>query len=450
MEFYGMTCGDSRQDKRGLESCVMSAEAPPEADIVADAGAQENCDDITLHVVSMSGETLAWIGDARPHWCYNDIVIKLPKLLPGHRYKLAMKEDVIGGSKCLGEVVDTAKTSFAFQLVAVVMKRAFAQRDMNLALVKAAGELDAQLVSRLLEANASPNYFQEDDLSVKRGFCSAKTPLHSALEAKVQDNDPRPWSRIIESLIAAKADVNAKRRIREEALCCTVSAFGMFLYRARSNSSLLKLFLEAKANVNAMYERSEHSPKKDGFATHYPIHVAVKTGDIDVVRSLLDADAHVDGIAVEHIETLQEEKNCVLSLVQTREETSLHSACKFNDISMVNLLLARRANANLLHRTTELGENVLDDDDILPGLQPVDDTQFGIRRGRCVSCEKTALHIALSQSNVNIVSLLVGAGADVSVNQKRGDRVTTSTELCGGSERLLFALQGSESLRPKV
>mmetsp|Transcript_145527 Transcript_145527/g.267465 ORF Transcript_145527/g.267465 Transcript_145527/m.267465 type:complete len:449 (-) Transcript_145527:20-1366(-) len=427
----------------------MPAEALTKADIVVDAGAQESCDDIPLHVVSLSGETVACIWDARPHWCYNDIVLKLPKLLPGHRYKLACKEDLLHGKKSLGEVVDMTKTSVP-QMVAVVIKRAFAQRDLNLALVKAAGELDADLVVRLLEANACPNFLLEDDTPGKRCFCSAKTALHAALESNLQDHDYQSWIKIIESLIAAKADVNAKRRIREQAICTSVSAFGIVLPKLEKNASLLKLFLEAKANVNAMYERSEHSRHKDGFSTHFPIHVAVRTGNVDFVRILLDAGAHVDAIAVENMETLQEERGCECSFTNSQEETSLHMACKLNDLPMVDLLLERRANVNLTHRTTEPAENMSQDGvhDIPQGMQVIGRSWQNVRSRapavpvRTVLVEKTALHIALGQGNADLVSLLVGAGADVSVPQKRDHRSTPSEELCGDEERLFFALQG--------
>merc|ERR1719253_214137 len=86
-------------------------------------------------------------------------------------------------------------------------------RDLNSALMAAAGKLNLAEVQRLLASGASAAFQARSEGGW--GTLSTKTALHCAIQGKSSEGRPLEGrSEVIRALIEAKADVNAKMESR--------------------------------------------------------------------------------------------------------------------------------------------------------------------------------------------------------------------------------------------
>jgi ankyrin repeat protein len=298
--------------------------------------------------------------------------------------------------------------------------------DLNMQLISAAQKLDFKAVQMLLAAGASAAFVHDPE--GVWGSRSAKSALHVAISSGRRQQWDEAWP-IVESLIQAKADVNALRSEYDWRGCGSdVSAFEMVLPEAMKDAKLLETFLKSGANANTKSVRNVHSMRTDGHSIHYVIHKGVQGGDLEVVRALLDAGADVDAVAsdVYHNERGYNEH---------KEETALHLACARDDLAMVALLIARGANIDAVRISLEREhvevESTTDDPRDPEYICPV----------RCIKVEETAIHMAIRNQNPNLLLMLACAGADVGMSRVRGDVATSTTNLCNGNEELLTALK---------
>lgn len=299
-------------------------------------------------------------------------------------------------------------------------------QDVNMQLISAAEQLDLKTVQDLLAAGASAAF--EHYRSGVWGACSRKSALHVAISSGRGQKWDQAWP-IVESLIAANADVNALRSEYDWRGCGSdASAFEMVLPEAMKNAHVLETFLQAGANANTKSVRNVHSMRTDGRSIRYIIHQAVQGGDLEVVRALLDAGAEVDAVASDKF-------NNERGYNQHNEEMALHIACRKGDLAMIALLIARGANVDALRVSLDMEnldvESTTDDPRDPDYVCPV----------RCVKVEETAVHMAIKHQNVNLLLVLAFAGADVSKSRVRGGVATSTASLCNGNEELLTALK---------
>jgi len=302
-------------------------------------------------------------------------------------------------------------------------------KDLNMELLEAAEILSLPRVQSLIEAGASAAFVHDPpDNAAAVAAKSTKSALHVAISSGRGDKWEQAWP-IVESLIAAKADVNAPRHEYDWRGCgASLSAFEMVLPHAMKDVKVLETFLNAGANANTESVRHRHSMRTDGTEKHSALHTAVHGGDLEIARALLDAGAAVDAVAsdISHNERGHH---------QHKEETALHQACARGDLAMVALLLARGASVDkvrlFLDQEAVLVESPTDDPREDGYVCPV----------RCVSVVETPAHIAIRNKNSNLLLMLVCTGADVGVARVRGDVSTSSADLCDGNEELLTALK---------
>jgi len=401
--------------------------APPEAS--ASSGAT-----FALCVRSLAGELLAALEEARGEWSAADIAERLPPLLPGHRYKLMRGDKVLEASMTVNDLLPRPDEEEDLFVSAVVTKTERAQEEMDLALIQAAKDLDADRVGALLSAGASAAFVH--DPPGTWGAQDRKTALHMAISSRVQkDAAAGSWKAVIESLIAAKADVNAMRASSDWRGCgSSASAFEMILPSALQDASLLKTFLDAGANPNTKSVRNVHSMRTDGCSQSYVLHQAVAKGNMEVARTFLDAGAEVDAVASEHF---QNERG----FNRHMDETSLHIACRRGDVAMAALLLERGAGIDKVRKDLEQEERA-------PSKEP---TTYDPRDPdfeptvTCVPVEETPLHIAISNKHASLAAFLVCAGADASRVRVRGEAKSSPEELCGDDAKMAHALRAQWS-----
>jgi len=379
---------------------------------------------LVVCVTGLSGEPLLDAIPAEESWSVADVADRLPALLPGRKYDLVLGDEVLQPTLKLSELEAGGPK---LCLSAVVSATEKAQEEMDLALIEAAGELDLDRVSALLAAGASAAFVHDPE--GVWGSQSRKSALHKAL--RNCDADHRPLKRqVVETLLAAKADVNAKQVSSDWRGCgSSNSAFEMALPDAMDDAGYLRLFLDAGADANTKSVRTVHSMRTDGQSSHYILHRAVRQGKVDVVRALLDAGANINAVASEHMHNER-------GFNRHTDETSLHIACGGGDVATTALLLERGANVNeirkdLAHEEVTRTEEPKSDDPRDPDFEPT---------VRCVPVKETALHLAIGQGSVALVTLLVCAGADVSEPRVYGDAGTSAEELCGENAELLEAL----------
>lgn len=306
-------------------------------------------------------------------------------------------------------------------------------QDLNMELIEAAKSLDVQRVESLLASGASAAFVH--DPPGTWGSCSTKSALHVAISSGYREKWDQAWP-VIQMLIAAKADVNAKRREYDWRGCgSTQSAFEMVLPQAMKDVQVLESFLDAGADANTKSERNVHSMRTDGRSIHYVLHTAVEGRDLEIARALLDAGAEVDAIASQRFDNER-------GYHEHKEETALHQACQAcvqgsppGHLAMVALLLARGANVNAVRVSLDREQLEVD--------SPTDDPRDPdwVCSVRCLKVQETPVHIAIRQKNANLLLMLVCAGGDVSQPRTRGDVTTSTTEMCSDNKELLTALK---------
>lgn len=133
--------------------------------------------------------------------------------------------------------------------------------------------------------------------------------------------------------------------------------------------------------------------------------------------------------------------------VDSTEETALHIACSTDDsntaLQLVKLLLEHEA---IVDTPKKWVKNTKDPTIVSPTTDPRDDGYVSnVVRKRV---EETALHIAVMNDHVEVVKLLVAAGADVNIKRNHGPAEETSVwDLCKGPATK--AALGPEEERPK-
>jgi len=381
---------------------------------------------LVVCVTGLSGEPLLDAIPAEESWSVADVADRLPALLPGRKYDLVLGDEVLQPTLKLSELEAGGPK---LCLSAVVSATEKAQEEMDLALIAAAAKLDLDRVSALLAAGASAVFVQDPE--GVWGSLDRKSALHAALERRGGERAMK--RQVVEALILARADVNALRVERDWRGCSSrMSAFEMVLPYAMDDVGYLRLFLDAGADANTRSVHTSHSISTDGNRSYYILHQAVQDGKVEIARALLDARADVEAVASEHTSNER-------GFNRERDEKSLHIACGRGNVAMTALLLEHGANVNavrqnLLHEKVAPTKAQVTDDPRHPDYQ---------KTVRCVPVQETALHLAISTSNAALVSMLVCAGADVSIPRFCEGVGTLAEELCGENAELLGALRSA-------
>jgi len=315
-----------------------------------------------------------------------------------------------------------------------------ADLDLDMQLMAAAEALDLTLAKQLLEKGADAKFIH--DPPGIWGSCSKKGPLHMAIKMQPRKTKAllesefqlklEDWKELVKLLVEAGADVNGKTvdyNWREW------TPFEKILPSAMEDPALLGLFLSAGANPNTKRVNHVHSMRTDGESVSFVLHDAVRTCSLEIVSTLLAARADVNAVSWEQFHN-ERGFNC------NRAETALHQASRQKGkegLAMCSLLLSHGAHVNILREDLEhVSSDVQSptDDPRGPGF---------VSSVVCVPMQETALHIAIAAKNVELVALLVCAGADLSCSRLRGSESSSCVELCQGDEALLQALDAEWS-----
>lgn len=289
------------------------------------------------------------------------------------------------------------------------------------------------MIQDLLKRGADARFI--DDPEGVWGSRARKGPLHVALRQQPQRDKTEElanWISVVRTLLEAKADVNEVSINSDWRGCGSeASAFDMAMPFAVEHGDFLELFLQHGADPNTKRYHEVHSMRTDG-RTEIPIlHEAVKVGQLEAVRTLLDHGAAVDAYAKEQCFNER-------GFNRNEEETALHLAAMNGDLAMCALLLARGANVNAICKRTEHHAN--------PVESPTDDprSEGFVSSVICKEVEETALHVALRSKHSELVTLLRCSGADAMPLRRDGES-TSCVELCGDDETLIQALQAEWS-----
>lgn len=397
----------------------------------------------------MSGELLVAIQDAQEEWLADQVMELLPKVDAGHEYSLLCGKARWAQGKPLSLVLPKATGAEPRQatLTAVVTDSSL-QQEMDVQLVAAAEELDAEKVRSLLEAGASAAFVH--DPPGTWGSKDTKSALHMAIQTR--KGEPEQRDEVIGMLLDARADVNAVRASSDWRGCgSSQTAFEMVLQSVMTKPEQLQRWLDAGANPNTRSVQHVHSMRTDGEASKAVLHQACKAFSlqartVDVVRTLLDAGAEVDAVEFEEFHNER-------GYNRHMKQTALHIACARGDLATAALLLARGADINKVREdlehlhveTTSTCDDPREDDYECPV--------------RCLPIRETALHLAIQKKQREIVALLVCAGADVTSRRRRDGEETSVQDICVDDEDLLSRLQArwpdaqalfSEEGRPEV
>lgn len=135
---------------------------------------------------------------------------------------------------------------------------------------------------------------------------------------------------------------------------------------------------------------------------YFPLHLAVSSGNIEIVKILLDAAT---------------DAGAEINFKDEGEDSPLHKAVGTRNIQMVEMLLERGAdpNAKNLYRETPVFFAVMDND--------VHMVEVLAQRGARLDCQNrdgdTPLHRALD--SVKMVRVLMGLGANVNIQNDEGN-----------------------------
>jgi len=371
-----------------------------------------------LVVSSVAGDSLAVIPEASADWYLNEVVARLPELLPGRMYTLLCSDKPLAEEVTLQSWLGEGGNQRA--ITAVVGTAPNADEALNLALIKVAGENDLELVKKYMEGGASAKFVHNPEGTW--GAKDKKSALHMAITARRRldsEDDLAKNDRIISMLLDAKADVNAKRESSDWRGCgSSQTAFEMILPAAMQDPVLLRRFLDVGADPNTQSLRTVHSMRTDGY-TKAPILVTAAGKGTEAVRVLLEARADANAVRKE---TYHNERGYNRNEV----ESSLHIASKSGDVALLALLMEHGANVHTTRKELVHEEVARSDPE---GTDDPRDDNFE-SSVRCVPVEETALHLAIRHGHPTAVALLVCAGADTNLAYKYGEKRTTPQELC--------------------
>ncbi len=233
---------------------------------------------------------------------------------------------------------------------------------------------NAAMVRLLVEAGA--------DVNAAEGF-GGNTPLHEAVE---EGN-----AEIVQILVDAGADIEAEGFMDQTPLS---------LAAEEGASEILQILLGQSADNGTQEGEDKQAPAIGSEA----LFTAIEKGDVETVRLLVEAGADVN--AAEGF----------------GGNTPLHEAVKKGDVEIVKILVAAGADVNaegyfdrtpLTLATEEGATEILQ---ILLGTGPDADTSVGGEDKEAASTPSVgseALYSAIEKGNVEMVRILVEAGADI-------------------------------------
>ena len=286
-------------------------------------------------------------------------------------------------------------------------------RNRRTALHEAAGNGHLEVVTLLLEAGAHKDAVD----------CSGRTALHDAAM--------RGHSEVVKLLLEASADKDA-------ADICGTTALHMAFYRG--HSEIVKLLLEAGAKtdavaliaaaqdyhgdsemVNLLPEASADKDPANIFGTT-ALHKAAYYGHSEIVKLLLEASADKDaadflGTTALHKAAYYGHSEIVKLLLEAGVntdaanfcgETALHEAAKKGDSQIVQLLLEAGADAHIVN---DAYRYLREDGDY--------DVSFEDENDHCHD-GRTALHFAAEKGHLEVVKLLLEAGAHKDAADRSG------------------------------
>lgn len=263
---------------------------------------------------------------------------------------------------------------------------------------------DEKIFKVLMDSGSDPNAKDKRD----------ETPLHQAVKTGNLNN--------LKLLLEAAADSNAKNNKGYTSLHLATESL---------NLNVIKLLLDSGANVNAKNEsneiplnfavksRSESVVKllldsgsdtdhkvydHDNGVKYHPLHWAVRRGQINIVKFLIEAGANVH--------------------VQDHGDTPLHVSLRLKYESISKLLLNAGANINAkgscgftsLHLAAEAGSQNAIFKTLIDGGADLDAQN---------SYRITPLHLAATNGHYNALKLLIEAGSDANKQNSSGHTALT-------------------------
>eukprot|EP00567_Pseudictyota_dubia_P009620 CAMPEP_0197446338 /NCGR_PEP_ID=MMETSP1175-20131217/11307_1 /TAXON_ID=1003142 /ORGANISM="Triceratium dubium, Strain CCMP147" /LENGTH=396 /DNA_ID=CAMNT_0042977435 /DNA_START=42 /DNA_END=1232 /DNA_ORIENTATION=+ len=295
-------------------------------------------------------------------------------------------------------------------------------------LINAAGDLDISKIQRLLDGATSEEE-RRDLLAVERnegtwGACHHQAALHAAIRGlnrrdSATDEKRRRWIEVLELLLRNGADANDVYSDYDWRGCGkSESAFQMILERGGSRDArLLKLFLESGgADPNLEQTSSVHTRRVDSIMSHTPLHTVVSYGEaIDCAIELIRAGADVNACRTE--------RGFMAKLLLS--ETPLHIAARNGSVEWCSLLLSKGADVDAVQQYQEYFQSEVDE---VESGSDDSDTEGHVPSVRTV--RQCALHIAIKNSNPDLVRLLILYNANKYAQYIFGNERKTVEELC--------------------